>query len=226
MPNTTTPETVPSDRPCVSIDESQNTTRIMPSRPASSLRVTEDAHPVTIPSQAQIPTTVDTSEHTPSLRVPVEHTETEPPNTTYANSTKPKTAKQRLAQRHFKNHQRITTMTPTTDGQCNRAIDAHRLLTAIQHMALHGNAFTPDTGKLAEYHELSQCSDGPLWVNANGDEIGRLCQGRGTRVKGTDTMFFIRYQDVPKHKKVTYVNIVVAHRPEKVDPYDWRCFCC
>jgi hypothetical protein len=89
-------------------------------------------------------------------------------------------------------------------------------------MALHGNAFNPDTGKLAEYHDLSQCSDGPLWVNANGDEIGRLCQGRGTRVKGTDTMFFIRYQDVPKHKKVTYVNIVVAHRPEKVDPHRVR----
>jgi hypothetical protein len=129
--NTTSPENVPSDKPCVSIDESQNTTMIIPSRPVPPLRVTDDAHPVTIPSQAHTPVTVDTSEHTPSLRVPVEHTETEPPNTTYANSTKPKTAKQRLAQRHFKNHQRKNTTTPTIDGQCNRAIDAHRFLTAI-----------------------------------------------------------------------------------------------
>jgi len=30
-------------------------------------------------------------------------------------------------------------------------------------MALHGNAFNPDTGELAEYKELSHSSDGDLW---------------------------------------------------------------
>jgi hypothetical protein len=28
------------------------------------------------------------------------------------------------------------------------------------HFALHGNAFNPDTGQLAEYSELSKCSEG------------------------------------------------------------------
>jgi hypothetical protein len=33
---------------------------------------------------------------------------------------------------------------------------------APMQFALHGNAFNPDTGKLAEYRRLSQCSKGPL----------------------------------------------------------------
>jgi len=37
--------------------------------------------------------------------------------------------------------------------------------------ALHGNAFNPDTGELAEYKELSQSSDGHLWQMANATEI-------------------------------------------------------
>ncbi|KAI2511195.1 hypothetical protein MHU86_3160 [Fragilaria crotonensis] len=48
---------------------------------------------------------------------------------------------------------------------------------AAAHFALHGNAFNPDTGKLAEYCELSQCSEGALWQGSNADEIGRLAQG-------------------------------------------------
>ena len=89
--------------------------------------------------------------------------------------------------------------------------------TTPSHFALHGNAFNPDTGKLAEYRELSKCSEGPLWQLSNADEIGRLAQGHGDQ-KGTNTMFFINVSDIPKGRKATYLRVVAALRPEKANP--------
>jgi hypothetical protein len=63
--------------------------------------------------------------------------------------------------------------------------------TTPSHYALQGNAFNPDTGTLAEYRELSQCSEGPLWQSSNADKIGRLAQGYGDQ-KGTNTIFLSR----------------------------------
>jgi hypothetical protein len=49
----------------------------------------------------------------------------------------------------------------------------------LEHFALHGNAFNPDTNQIAEYRELIGCSEGALWIDSCRDEIGRLCQGLG-----------------------------------------------
>ena len=87
----------------------------------------------------------------------------------------------------------------------------------FSHFALHGNAFNPDTGKIAEYRELSQCSEGPLWQNSNAEEIGRLAQGYGA-IKGTNTMFFIKKSAIPKGRIPTYLRVVSAMRPEKANP--------
>lgn len=89
------------------------------------------------------------------------------------------------------------------------------------HFALHGHAINPDTGKIAEYRELSECSDGAIWRSSNCDEIGRLAQGYGT-VKGTNTIFFIHHTAVPKGRKVTYLRVVSALRPEKTNPHRVR----
>jgi hypothetical protein len=40
------------------------------------------------------------------------------------------------------------------------------------HSAYHGHDINPDTGKIAEFRELSQCSEGPLWQHSNCEEIG------------------------------------------------------
>ena len=85
------------------------------------------------------------------------------------------------------------------------------------HMALHGNAFNPDTNQLAEYAELSQCSEGKLWQQSNTDEIHRLAQGHGD-VPGTNTIVFIPYSAIPKGRKPTYLRVVCAFRPEKSNP--------
>jgi hypothetical protein len=70
----------------------------------------------------------------------------------------------------------------------------------LDHFALHGNAFNPDdTGQLAEYLELSKCSEGTLWIESCKDEFGRLYQGHGPDMPtGTNTMFFIPFSAVPK----------------------------
>jgi hypothetical protein len=82
-----------------------------------------------------------------------------------------------------------------------------------------GNAFNPDTGQLADYLELSKCSEGQFWIDSCKDEFGRLCRGHGTEMKsGTETMFFIPVSAIPKGRKATYLRIVSAFRPEKPNP--------
>jgi hypothetical protein len=89
------------------------------------------------------------------------------------------------------------------------------------HFAMHGTAVNPDTGGIAEYKELSTCSDGTLWQASNADKIGRMFQGLGPdsyMPTGTNTLFFIDKKDIPKNKKPTYVRVVCANRPEKTNP--------
>ena len=89
------------------------------------------------------------------------------------------------------------------------------------HYALHGHAINPDTGQIADYRELSESSDGSIWKNSNAEEIGRLAQGYGT-IKGTNTIFFIHPSQIPKGRKVTYLRVVSAFRPEKAQPFRIR----
>jgi hypothetical protein len=76
--------------------------------------------------------------------------------------------------------------------------------------AFFGNAINPDTGKPAEYLELSKSSRGPLWIDGMTLEIGKLL--------GTETMKFIPISAIPEHTKITYARIVCADRPEKENP--------
>lgn len=120
-------------------------------------------------------------------------------------------------------HQHNTRSKPYTITQsANLVVNAKANLG--QHFALHGNAFNPDTGQLAEYPELSRSSEGSLWQASNAEEIGRLAQGYGTQA-GTNTIFFIPHTAVPKGKKPTYLRIVAAFRPEKTNPrrIRWTC---
>ena len=96
-----------------------------------------------------------------------------------------------------------------------------RIHDQLMHYALHGHAINPDTGKIAEYRELSQCSDGAIWKNSNAEEIGRLAQGY-QHIKGTNTIFFIHPSEMPAGRKAAYLRAVSAYRPEKAQPYRVR----
>ena len=45
--------------------------------------------------------------------------------------------------------------------------------------------------------------------------IGNLSQGVGGSVKGTSTIYLIKYDDIPEHQKYTYGRIVVYSQPHK-----------
>jgi hypothetical protein len=80
--------------------------------------------------------------------------------------------------------------------------------------ALHGNAFNPDKGQLADYRELSNCREGPIWHKSCANEVGPLAEGHGKKMlTGTQTIWFISHSKVPKHKKPTYFRIVAAYHP-------------
>ena len=63
-----------------------------------------------------------------------------------------------------------------------------------------------------------------LWRGQHGKEIGRLAQGLEGVVEGTETMKFIKRDDVPADRKkdVAHVRIVCDVRPEKEDKYRVR----
>jgi hypothetical protein len=89
------------------------------------------------------------------------------------------------------------------------------------HYAMHGTAVNPNTGGITEHKELSTCSDGNLWQASNADESGHMFQGLGPdsyMPTGTNTLFFIDKKNIPKNKKLTYVRVVCANRPEKTNP--------
>ena len=95
-------------------------------------------------------------------------------------------------------------------------------ITSDYHLAYHTRtAVNPDTGCVAEYPELSGCSDGAHWIKSNQDEIGCLAQGLGPNShmpKGTNTIFFIPFDKIPKDHKATYIRVVCADGPEKPEP--------
>ena len=82
-----------------------------------------------------------------------------------------------------------------------------------------------ETGQLLEYRALlkhPRFKD--VWNRSAADEFGRLAQGIGDRIKGTDTIRFIHKHRIPQDrwKDVTYIKFVCTIRTEKKDPYRTR----
>jgi len=85
------------------------------------------------------------------------------------------------------------------------------------HWHWASNVMDPDTGKSLPYrHLITDPATAPLWNRSSADEFGRLAQGVRDRVKGTDTIFFIKKDQVPKgqglcaasdHKKWTLIEL-------------------
>jgi hypothetical protein len=81
-----------------------------------------------------------------------------------------------------------------------------------------GAVMDDKTGELMEYKQLMKHAKyKQTWGRAFGNEIGRLAQGIPGRVKGTNTFFFIKQNQIPTDciKDVTYVRICCNVRPEK-----------
>ena len=66
---------------------------------------------------------------------------------------------------------------------------------------------------------------GPTWRKSSSNEFGRLAQGVGGRIKGTETIFFVKREDIPQDRMqdVTYAQFVCNIRPEKEEKHRTRC---
>jgi hypothetical protein len=87
-----------------------------------------------------------------------------------------------------------------------------------QTMPMANSVINEDTGASLEYrHLIKDDSTFPVWNKTAANEFGRLAQGVGDRIEGSNTIFFIPRQAVPKGKIITYGRFVVDIRPNKSD---------
>ena len=58
--------------------------------------------------------------------------------------------------------------------------------------------FDDDSGKILKYRQLlTHPKHREVWMHSSVNEFGRLAQGVGGRIQGTDTIFFIHKSQVP-----------------------------
>jgi hypothetical protein len=77
------------------------------------------------------------------------------------------------------------------------------------------------TGKLLNYRQLLRHPEYSAdWQLSSANEFGRLANGVGGRVKGTNTIKFIKKSAIPhdRRRDVTYGQFVCTIRPEKSEP--------
>jgi hypothetical protein len=69
-------------------------------------------------------------------------------------------------------------------------------------------------------HLLKSPKHCKAWTTSFANELGRLAQGVGGRQQGTNTVYYIRHDQVPedRRKDVTYGQICVDYRPQKEEP--------
>lgn len=81
----------------------------------------------------------------------------------------------------------------------------------------------PETGQKLEYRHLIKIPGmKDIWEKSFANEIGRLAQGVGGRIKGSNSIFFIRRNQIPPGRKVTYTKLVCDIRPQKAETHRTR----
>jgi hypothetical protein len=81
----------------------------------------------------------------------------------------------------------------------------------------------PDTGKSLKHSELiTLLRYKKRWMRSTANEIGRLAQGLKCEVKGTNTISFIKREDVPAGRKATYGSFVVDIKTHKEETESTR----
>ncbi len=82
-----------------------------------------------------------------------------------------------------------------------------------------------ETGKVLKYRQLMQSQKHKeTWSKSSANEFGRLANGVGGCVKGTNTIKFVHRRNVPskRMKDVTYGKFVCMIRPEKKETHQTR----
>ena len=88
---------------------------------------------------------------------------------------------------------------------------------AIQQ-AMANAVLDKETGQLLEYRQLIKHPRYKQpWLLSSANKFGRLTQGVGGRIKGTNTIFFVHKHEVPqdRFRDSTYAKFVCNERPQK-----------
>jgi hypothetical protein len=94
---------------------------------------------------------------------------------------------------------------------------------ATQNIPMATSVINEDTGASLEYRRLIQNdSTFPVLNKAAANECGRLAQGFGGRIEGSNTIVLIPRRAVPKGKIITYGHFVVDIRPNKSETHCGR----
>lgn len=89
----------------------------------------------------------------------------------------------------------------------------------LTYMPLANAVIDQETGQALEYRDLIKHPKyRDDWLLSAANEFGRLAQGIGGRVEGTDTIKFIHRDQVPRGRTVTYGRFVCLVRPQKAEP--------
>ena len=95
------------------------------------------------------------------------------------------------------------------------------LPTPMHQLAM--GVFDEELGRTLEYRQLIRHpKHKQVWLRSSANEFGRLAQGVGDRIKGTDTIRFIPKHKVPKGRSVTYGRFVCEIRPQKEETHRTR----
>eukprot|EP00804_Cyclotella_cryptica_P002199 CCRYP_018252-RA/>CCRYP_018252-RA protein AED:0.18 eAED:0.16 QI:0/0/0/1/0.4/0.16/6/0/1101 len=140
---------------------------------------------------------------------------TKPPTT----PTKPATPSDSIAFRTWSKRQQSQPELSPNESIADRVARRRREMEAA-HAVLD-----QETGQLLEYRQLLKHRKfRDVWNLSASDEFGRLAQGIGGRIKGTDTIRFVHKHEIPqdRFKDVTYIKFVCTIRTEKKDPYRTR----
>ena len=54
-----------------------------------------------------------------------------------------------------------------------------------------------------------------MWQRLSANEFGRIAQGVGGQIEGTETIKFLHNHEMPKNRQPTYVRFVCEIRPQK-----------
>ena len=91
--------------------------------------------------------------------------------------------------------------------------------TPVQEQEFANSIIDLSTGAAMEYRHLMK-DDKKICKHLFENELGRLAQGVGKRVKGTDTILFVEYESITIEirRDNTYGRIVVEYRPKDINP--------
>ena len=113
----------------------------------------------------------------------------------------------------------------TTNGRAHQhsrwASDFEAAMCLMEHNLKSETAqaiFDKESGKTLKYRALlTHPKYRDAWTHSSANEFGRLAQGVGTRINGTNTIFFIGKHEVPadRRRDITYGKFVCEYKPNK-----------